>query len=75
MQTSFWCSLNISFKIVPIGLQYSKGFWKDQDLTQFSDKILCDDSTGCDEVDKCFAIEEDTIISILYEYVLDEDWF
>ena len=42
----------------------------DQDLTQFSDKILCGDSTGCDEVDTYFAIEVDTIIAILYEYVL-----
>ena len=50
VQTSFWCSLNISFKIVSIGLQYSKGFWMDQDLTQFSDKILCD------EVDTIIAI-------------------
>ena len=61
--------------MVSIGLQYSKGFWTDQDLTQFSDKILCGDSTGCDEVDKYFAIEVDTIIAILYEYVLNKDWF
>ena len=47
----------------------------DQDLTQFSDKILCEDSTGCDEVDKYFAIEVDTTRAILYEFVLDEDWF
>ena len=45
------------FKIVSIGLQYPKGFWMDQDLTQCSDKKLCDDSTGCDEVNKYFAIE------------------
>ena len=38
----------------------------DQDLTQYSDKMLCDDSTGCDEVDNFFAIEVDTIIAILY---------
>ena len=47
----------------------------DQDLIQFSDKILCDDSIGCHEVNKYFAIEVDTIIAILYEFVLDEDWF
>ena len=47
----------------------------DQDLTQFSDKILCDNSSGCDEVDKYFAIEVDIIVAVLYEYVLDEDWF
>ena len=47
----------------------------DQDLTQFSDRILCDDSTGCVEVDIYFVIEGDTIIAILHEYVLDEDWF
>ena len=37
----------------------------DQDFTQFSDKILSDDSTCCYEVDKYFAIEVDTIIAIL----------
>ena len=37
----------------------------DKDLTQFSDKILCDDSMGCDEVDSYFATEVDTIIAIL----------
>ena len=42
-----------------------------QELTQFSDKILCNNSTSCDEVDKYFAIEVDIIV----EYVLDEDWF
>ena len=47
----------------------------DQELTQFSDKILFDNSTGCDEVDKYFAIKVDTIIAVLYEYVVDEDWF
>ena len=45
----------------------------EQDLTQFTVKILCDDSTGCDEIDNYFAIEEDTMIGILYEYDLDED--
>ena len=37
----------------------------DQDLTQFANKILCDDYMGCDEVDSYFATEVDTIIAIL----------
>ena len=40
----------------------------EQDHTQFSDTILCDDSTGCDEVDNYFAKEADTMIYFLYEY-------
>ena len=46
----------------------------EQDLTQFAvNKILYDDSTGCDEVDNYFATEADTIIDILYVYDLHED--
>ena len=45
----------------------------EQDLTQFTVKILCDDSTSCDEIDNYFDTEEDTIIGISYEYDLDED--
>ena len=44
-------------------------FGMEQDLTQFADKILSDDSTGCDGVDNYFATEAD----MLYEYDLDED--
>ena len=35
-----------------------------QDLTQFADKILCYDSTGCDEVDNYFDTETDTMPNI-----------
>ena len=45
----------------------------EQDLTQFEVKMLCDDSTGCDEVDTYFATDADTMIHIVYEYDLDED--
>ena len=38
----------------------------EQDFTQFTDKILCDDSTSCDEVDNYFATEAATMIDILY---------
>ena len=47
----------------------------DHDLTHFADKILCDDSTGCDEVDKYLAKEVNTIVAILYVNNVDEDWF
>ena len=43
----------------------------EQDLTRFEDKILCDDSTGCNEVDNYFATEADKMIDILYEYDLE----
>ena len=46
----------------------------DHDLTHFADKILCDDSTVCDEVDKYLAKEEDTIVANLYVNDVDEDW-
>ena len=39
-----------------------------QDLTQL---ILCDVSTGFDEVDDYFATEADTMIDIVYEYYLN----
>ena len=37
----------------------------EQDCTQFSVLILCHDSTGCDEMGDCFAIEADTMINIV----------
>ena len=37
----------------------------EQDLTQLASIILCDDSTGCDEVDGYFATEADTMIDIV----------
>ena len=39
----------------------------EQDLTQLAVMIMCDDSTGCDEVDDYFATEADTMIDIAYE--------
>ena len=33
---------------------------------------MCNDSTGCDEVDSYFARDEDTMIDIVYEDDLDE---
>ena len=47
----------------------------EQDLTQFEVKILCDDSTGCDEVDNYFATDADTMIHIVYEDDLGSDKF
>ena len=62
---------------IKVGYVYKipKGFWMEQALTQFAVKLLCDDSTGCDKVDNYFATEADTMIDILYEYDLDEDYF
>ena len=37
----------------------------EQDRTQFAVLILCDDSTGCDEIGDCSATEADTIIDIV----------
>ena len=39
----------------------------EQDLTQLAVIILCGDSTGCDEVDDCFATEADTMVDIVCE--------
>ena len=39
--------------------------------TQFAVKIICDDSTGFDEVDNYFATEADMMIKIVYDF--DED--
>ena len=39
----------------------------EQDPTQLAVIILCDDSTGCDEVGEYFATEADTIIDIVCE--------
>ena len=38
-----------------------------QDLTQLAVIILCDDSTGCDEMNDYFATEADTMIDIVCE--------
>ena len=38
----------------------------EQDLTQLAVIILCDDSTGCDELDYYFATEADTMVDIVY---------
>ena len=42
-------------------------------LTQFVDKILRNDSTGCDEVDNYFATDAETMVQNLCEYDFDED--
>ena len=64
--------LELFFKIGYVCI-IPKGFGVEQDLTRFAVKILCDDSTGCDELDNYFATEADTMIGILYEYGLDKD--
>ena len=38
---------------------------EEQDCTQFAVLILCNDSTGCDEMGDYFAIEADTMIDIV----------
>ena len=38
-----------------------------QDLTQLTVLMLCDDSTGCDEMGAYFATEPDTMINIVCE--------
>ena len=38
---------------------------EEQDCTQFAILILCHDSTGCDEMGDCFAIEADIMIGIV----------
>ena len=45
----------------------------EQDLTQLAVIIICDDSTGCDEMDDYFAIEADTMIYIVCEVDLNTD--
>ena len=44
----------------------------EQDHTQLAVKILCNDSTGCDEEDVYFATTLDTMIDIVYKDALDE---
>ena len=46
-----------------------------QDLTLLAVKTVCDNCTGCDEVEDCFVTEADTSIDIVCEGDLDEDWF
>ena len=41
-------------------VQFKRG-WVEQDLTQLSVIILCDDSTGCDEVDNYFATKKQQV--------------
>ena len=47
----------------------------EQDRTQFTVLILCDDSTGCDERGGYFATEADTMIDIVCEVDFNKDWF
>ena len=44
-----------------------------QDLTQLSAILLCDDSTGCDEMDDYFAINANTTTYFVCEVDLNED--
>ena len=64
--------LELFFKIEYVR-KIPKGFGIQQDLTQFADKIRCDDSIGCDAVDNYFATEADTKTDTLYENCLHED--
>ena len=47
----------------------------EQDRTQFAVLILCDDSTGCDEIGDYFATEAEIMICIVCEVYLNKDWF
>ena len=47
----------------------------EQDLSQFAVLILCDASTGCDEMGIYFATEADTMKHIVYEVDLNKDRF
>ena len=66
--------LELFFKIRYV-CKNPKGFGIEQDLTKFAVKILCGDSSGCNEVDNYFATEADTMMNILFDYDLDEDSF
>ena len=50
---------------IPMGLGMEKV------LIQFAVKIMCDDSTGFDEMDNYFATEANKMINIVYD--LDDD--
>ena len=45
----------------------------EQDLTHLAVIILCEDSTGCDEVDDSFVTEEDTMKDIVCEVDFNKD--
>ena len=69
---SYFTPLESFFKIgyvciIPKGME--------QYHTQFADLILCDDSTGCDEMGNYFATEAYTMINIVCEVDLINDWF
>ena len=55
--------------MIGLCLHNSQGGGMEQDYTQFEVLILCDDSTGCDEICDCFATEADTMIDIVCEVV------
>ena len=44
-----------------------------QDLTQLAVIILCDDSTGCDEVEVYFATEADIMMDVVWKVDLNKD--
>ena len=52
--------------------QFPRG-WDGTVLTQFAVILLCDDSTGCDEMRDYFAKEADIMIDIVCEFNLNKD--
>ena len=44
----------------------------ERDLTQFAVLILCDDSTGCDEMGDYIATDADTMIDIVCDVGLNK---
>ena len=64
--------LELLFEMIYV-CKIPKGFGIELDLTQFADKLQCDDYTGCDAVDNYYATDADTMMDILYEYDFHED--
>ena len=50
-----------------ISLHNFQDGWVDQGLTQLAVMVLCDNSTGCHEVDDYFGTEADKMIDIAYK--------
>ena len=46
----------------------------ERDLTEFATLILCDDSTGCDEMGDYIATDADTMIDTVRDVDLNKDW-
>ena len=47
----------------------------EQHLTQFVVLMLCNNSTGCDEMGDNFVTEANTMIDVVCEVDLNTDWF